>query len=113
MSKYCSRSHPHEHMDCCCIHKSEIAKWQNAFEHADCRIKELETKISILNGENSATYKVAGIRYSTKNGVFFTENQNEVWNSKDEIMSWDFLFEAVLSSKFDDSVSLLGSNEPK
>lgn len=53
-------------------------------------------------------YRVAGIRYKTKEGTFFTENQNDVWNSKDEIMSWDFLFEAVLSSKFDDSVSPAG-----
>ena len=50
-------------------------------------------------------YKVAGIRYATKEGTFFTENQNEVWNSKDEIIWWEFLFQKVLSSKFDDNVS--------
>ena len=48
-------------------------------------------------------YRVAGIRYKTSEGIFFTENQNDVWECKDEIISWDFLFEAVLGSHKNES----------
>lgn len=48
--------------------------------------------------EPCTNYRVAGIRYKTKDGTFFTENQNDVWESNDEIIAWDFLFEAVLDS---------------
>ena len=60
-------------------------------------------------------YVVAGIRYETKDGVFYTENQNDIWNSKEEIIRWSFLFEKVFHHKSDDCVSLSGSRnvEPK
>lgn len=41
MSKDCTRSHPHELMDCCCEHKTEIARANN-------RISRLEGLVSLI-----------------------------------------------------------------
>jgi hypothetical protein len=46
MSEGCTRSHPHERMDCCCEHKTEIVR-------ANKRIAEMEAELA---EERSQTY---------------------------------------------------------
>lgn len=43
MSEYCTRSHPHENMDCCCQHLTVIARAKNEIEALRARVAELQS----------------------------------------------------------------------
>jgi hypothetical protein len=45
MTKDCTRSHPHEEMDCCCEHKSNIAKLTNHLAHAEYALQKIADSI--------------------------------------------------------------------
>lgn len=46
MSKGCGRSHPHELMDCCCEHKTEIARANNLSARQADEIAALKAELA-------------------------------------------------------------------
>ena len=55
MCKECTRSHPHELMDCCCEHKTKIAELENRISHlSECNAELLK----LLSAEHWAEHEV-------------------------------------------------------
>jgi len=87
---FCKRTNPkYKTTDDSVIDRAAWKIWQEA----------CAWKTSMNKTEPCTNYRVTGIRYRTNKGTFFTENQNDVWESRHEILMLEFLFEAVLSSR--------------